>query len=622
MKTFRPAHELAAVALAALALTFVAYGPALDAEFVSDDRNAIIENEWVVGPPNPAGIFGNFSWWGQGRSDLYRPLPTLTFLWNRLAGGLEPSGFRIVNYAWHAACATLLFALARMLALRREVAAVGAALFVLLPIHSEAVIWLVGRAELGAATGVLVAAMLCLRYRRGGSFALLPAAALATTLGTLCKENAATAVAIPLVFAATDFFRLGPASTDGPAGRTTIARDLTASAALLAGVAVYALLRLSAEGPAPNLAGLSMLDNPLIELPLGNRLLGAVAVLGRYLSLTFWPSSLSVDYSYDALGIGRGFVANFDTLVAVVFVAAAFAAVRFGPWRRDVVAIGLLLAAATFSIVSNTAFVIGTILGERLFYLPTAGLALAIAALVEPALAGTRRQRSAVLAACAIVAVAAIGVDRARAAEWRTPVSLFEATVRAVPRSARAHMELATAYGTAGRIADAKTHFEKSLAIMPDYSAASYNLGNMLARSGELDAAAAAYRRALETSPKFMRAWHNLSLTERMRGRNAERLEAVRQAATLAPGDTKIAHELGEALLAMQRYSEAITVYDRIIARGDANGAAYFNRGVARHNLEGCRTAVEDYRLATKVRDAPREAFQALSGCLRQTGGR
>src|SRR6185369_2760315 len=151
-------------------------------------------------------------------------------------------------------------------------------------------------------------------------------------------------------------------------------RDLVATAAMAAALAVALLLRSATGAGTGAEASGSLLDNPLSLLPGGTRLLGALAILGRYVALTLWPARLSVDYSYDALAIGPGFVASADTAIALGFLAAAAWAAFRAPGRRNIVVVGLGLAAASFSIVSNTVLVLGTIMGERLFYLPTAGL--------------------------------------------------------------------------------------------------------------------------------------------------------------------------------------------------------------------------------------------------------
>jgi tetratricopeptide (TPR) repeat protein len=624
--------EAAAATLAAFALTWLSFGPALHARFVSDDINAIVDNEWVTGPFDARGIATTFSWWGSKRpeSRAYRPAATTGFAIDRAVFGLEPAAFRTINFVFHAACTGLVFALARGLGLALGGAAVAALLFALLPIHSEAVVWLVGRAELGAAAGFLVAALACLHYRQNGRARWLAAGAVAIAVGMAFKENAVTALAVPAIFFLTragDPLRTpGAGRGEAPALRKEARpwkRDVAATAALAAGVAAYALLRWSAAGPAIAPEPGSLLDNPISVVDPATRLLGALAAFGRYISLTFWPSSLSVDYSYDALGIGMGFVANADTVVALVFLAAAGAAVWFARERRSIVAAALLLAAASYSIVSNTVFVIGTILGERLFYLPTAGLSIAVAAAVEPALSGLRERAArpvAVAAAIAVAATAMIAVSRERSLDWLTPVSLFEAAVEVAPRSARAHMELGTAYSNADRLDEAVRHFGKSLEILPSYASAAYNQGNAYARARRYDEAAASYRRALETDPRFVRAWHNLALTEKLRGRTDAWLDALRGLVEVAPASTAQRTELAEALVHSRRYEEALKQYDALIEAGERSAIAYFNRGVARQHLGGCAAAVEDYRLATRAPAAPRETFAAAAGCLRELG--
>jgi tetratricopeptide (TPR) repeat protein len=609
--------------LAAFALTWLSFAPALDARFVSDDINAIVDNEWVTGPLDPVGIATTFSWWGSKRPDsvAYRPAATLDFAIDHKAFGLEPAGFRVVNFALHAVCAGLVFALARSLGLALGGAAVAAGIFALLPIHSEAVIWIVGRAELGAAIGFLVAALGCLRHRRTGEAWPLAVAAAAIAVGMAFKENAVTALAAPAIFFLTQ--PRVPASARPAPARPEWRRDAVATAALAAGVAAYAVLRWSAAGPPIAPEPGSLLDNPLSVLDPLTRLLGALAAFGRYVALTFWPSSLSIDYSYDALGVGRGFVGNADTVVALVFLAAAAAAVWIARERRGIVAAALLLAAAAFSIVSNTVFVIGTMVGERLFYLPTAGLSIAVAAALEPLLADLRARSPRPVAVAALLAVAGVSmvaVSRARALDWATPVSLFEAAVEVAPRSARARMELGTALGNADRLGEAVPHFEAALAILPDYASAAYNLGNAYARANRYDEAATAYRRSLEADPRFTRAWRNLALTEKLRGRTEAWLEALRGAAESSPGSAVLRTELAEALVQSRRYDEAAAAYDALIAAGDRSAVAYFNRGVARHHLGGCAEAVEDYRLATRAPSAPRETFAAAAGCLKELG--
>ncbi len=404
-----------------------------------------------------------------------------------------------------------------------------AGLFVVLPIHVEAVAWIVGRAEL-LATLAYAAGLLCmLRHRRTRGVSYAVAGALLIALGCFAKENAATLLAAPVL-----------AALVLPSGARERRRDTTMFAALVAGLFIYGVVRFAADGaPTASAAG-DLLDNPLASLPSGTRLLGAVSVLGRYLALTVWPHPLSVDYSFDALGMGPGFVADRYTAFALLglgwLAAGGYAA---GP--RAV--FPLLLAGASYSLVSNIVLLLGTVMAERLFYLPTLGLLLAAVPAWEAAVASKRAGRT-LLLAFAFVCTAYGVVSFRRALDWRDSVSLFESAVRHHPRSARARMELGGAYGRVDRVADAEREFATAVDVLPTYAAAWYNLGNLRARDGRLDDAATAYERALETSPRLVQAWYNLGLVEQMRGRPDEAVGAFSAAARIAPGDVEIEQAL------------------------------------------------------------------------------
>ncbi|MFQ5353203.1 MAG: hypothetical protein ACE5D3_09060, partial [Candidatus Binatia bacterium] len=466
--TRRRYHAALVLALLAL-LCFAAYGAGLRGAFVSDDNNAIVNNQWVTGPLDPVGIFATYSWWGAGRADSpgYRPLTTLSFALNRAAGGLDPWGFHLVNIALHALVSWMLFLVALELAVPVAGATAAAAAFALLPIHSEAVIWTVGRAELLSALGSACALLAVLRYRRGGRPWLPVAAAIALLGGLLAKENAITMLVAPVV----------AILLLNENGRR---RDLHCLAAMVSSSFAYLAMRWSA-GALIASSRPDLLDNPLSLMAPFSRLAAAVSVLGRYLWITLWPDTLSVDYSYNALGMEQGFVADRYSVVALLCLAFGL---RQG-WRHrhsnPEIAFGLILAASTYSIVSNTVFLVGTVMGERMFYLPSLGLCLAAGRQLGRPFTGRRKIT---ISLFVVVALAWTLRDHERCRDWGNPIALFEAAAEAFPDSARVHMELASAYGREGKIESSLRAFDRSLQILPGYAAALYNKGNTLARSG------------------------------------------------------------------------------------------------------------------------------------------
>jgi len=72
--------------------------------------------------------------------------------------------------------------------------------------------------------------------------------------------------------------------------------------------------------------------------------------------------------------------------------------------------------------------------------------------------------RRALAAGCLMVALAAAGATRVRAAVWADPVSLWEDTVRHSPNKRRAHFQLAFAYFQQARYGEALEEFQKTAA--------------------------------------------------------------------------------------------------------------------------------------------------------------
>jgi hypothetical protein len=268
-----------AVLCICLAVAFAIYAPALRAELVSDDNLAITGNELVTGPFAPLEIFTTFSWFGTTRADApgYRPLVTLSFAIDRAISGLAASWLHIVNIVLHALVSWLVFELGLRIGFDRRAALVAALVFSVLPIHSEAVIWPVGRAELMAAAGFSASLLFMLQYRTEGRSVALALAAAAFLAGLFSKENAVTLLAAPPLAA---WLLPGP-----PQARR---RDAITTGVLLATLACYLGVRALA-GPVIGSAAGDRLDNPLTALAIGPRLLAATSVLGRYLKLTVWP---------------------------------------------------------------------------------------------------------------------------------------------------------------------------------------------------------------------------------------------------------------------------------------------------------------------------------------------
>ena len=212
------------------------------------------------------------------------------------------------------------------------------------------------------------------------------------------------------------------------------------AAALATPFLVFWYYRAAAIGAAVP-AEFPFVDNPITGASFWTGRLTAIGVMARYLRLLVWPASLSADYSYATIPLARGSVEDWVGWIVVVAVVVSTIAL----FRRQRTAFFFgAFAFVTFLPASNLLFPTGTIMAERLMYLPSLGL---IALLVLGVFAVFRRFDRTVFALVLIAGVAGVLGYRtwSRNLDWRNDETIWTATVHTSPRSAKAHRALAEA---------------------------------------------------------------------------------------------------------------------------------------------------------------------------------
>ncbi len=469
---------------------------ALGNQFALDDVRLVESNPAIESLAHLPRLFVEPYWNIPGENyGLYRPLTIASFNLNRAVFGTGPFGFHLVNVLLHAAVASLVWLALRRAGTRYGTALMGGLLFAVLPIHTEAVANIAGRAELLAAMFVLAAWIAHRRANEGGALARrwqLGAASLYLA-AVLSKESAILA---PFLFFADDVLR----------GREAAPRRGRLLVGYGTGGAVMLALRGVALGVHQSAAATIPLDNPAAAAGWWPRVLTAAWVQLRYAWLCLAPVQLSSDYSFDAIPVARS-LADPRALGGLAFLAALVAATVWGFRRSRPVALAVLAWVGFFLPSSNLLFATGTIMAERLAYLPSLGLCLAIGHFVaigagrqEPA-AATRGRPIIIVALAAVLVSGFAARTWARIPDWKNNLALALADVATTPRSAKLQAGAGMFLAEAGRADEAEDHLRRAVAIYPDYAQMHYNLAVLLARRGARDEAAEHLRRAIEIAP-------------------------------------------------------------------------------------------------------------------------
>ena len=423
-----------------LTIVLLAYSNSLWNAFTMDDSRVYIAANEQVTHPSLRGLFASHVMTG-----VFRPLTFATFALDWKLGGRQPFVFHVVNLMLHAGVTLLLYMLLRTLLQRLShggmVAFAAAALFAAHPIHTEAVTSISGRAELLAAGFVFAAWILHLRNRE-------IAALICFVLALLSKESAVAF--LPLVL-------LG----DYVSGKWKPALRYVQIAGVML-LYVIALWKVGGGHFGPGRYWL--LDNPLAFVPTGTRILNALRVAWKYVALQFYPATLSCDYSFNAIPVYGDWRHTAPAAITAVAVCGAWI---WAVWKRRtefVLAGGIYFAG--FATTANILMPVGTIMGERLAYLPSAGFCLLVAFLWSWLYKHRQSLGLGVLSAV-VVLLGLRTVVRNR--DWRNDITLFSAAARAVPGSAKVHRFLGVQYMREGLYDQAGKQLQTALQINPGY---------------------------------------------------------------------------------------------------------------------------------------------------------
>jgi tetratricopeptide (TPR) repeat protein len=253
--------------------------------------------------------------------------------------------------------------------------------------------------------------------------------------------------------------------------------------------------------------------------------------------------------------------------------------------------------AATFAVVSNLFVPIGTIMAERLLYVPSIGFCLLVAIGIERvgrvAPAAARLPVILALVVAAAWTVGTIGRNRV----WGDRVRFFETMVQDAPESARSHRELASVLSDLGQYDRAREEVELALRLDPGNPVTLYNLGNVQLHAGRLEDAIAAYQAALKEDPQQIDSIVNLGNAYSARGDERTAEIWFRRGLELRPDSASLRLNLGNALLRQGRASDAEEHYRAALQRLD-DPLLRFNYGVCLETLGRFDAAVDQYRAA------------------------
>jgi hypothetical protein len=302
-------------------------------------------------------------------------------------------------------------------------------------------------------------------------------------IGITSKEQGFT---IPLILIGAEWLLFAD-RRDPPATRVRLLVPVTALTLLLLAVRAGVLGGIKGESSAIALRGLG----------LGGRFATFLAVVPEYARLLIWPAHLQADYGPPGIPVGGPLSSRH--LLGLVLLAALVMLFGYSRRRIPAAAFGLWWAAVTLAPVSNLLTATGIVMAERVLFLPSIGLAIALGAALQARRATDRRTAPAPVTASrtrpsqqvvlATVLVAwGIGFtvrSATRVGTWRTQRQFYIALPRDAPLAYRAWKGAGEYWAGAGDHPRAIAMLRRALDLWPGDYEVHERLGQFLRADGD-----------------------------------------------------------------------------------------------------------------------------------------
>ncbi|ETV83022.1 hypothetical protein, variant [Aphanomyces astaci] len=455
------------------AAAFVAFGNTMFSHFTWDDRGAILMNLDVRTDVTPLRDLFAHDFWGMNLSSpqshkSYRPLTVATFRLNYAVHGLHPHGYHITNVLLHVVVSILVVSTGRVLCSpsSSSTPVLAGLLFAVHPIHCDSVASVVGRADI-LCTAISLLALLAynqrLRHVQHSRRLVWTMVAIGCTcLATMAKETGFTMFAVLLAMEWSSDTRYSKAQS---------------GALMVAGV-MFLAWRVQMNGSSTTLYTWSIYENEFAHLPsFVSKAMSYAHVHTLYLWKLLWPQYLCYDYGWNTIHAVTSIYDVRNLASSVAYMAVVGAVGTSASHRRtSPLFVLLVLGICPFVPASHVMFPVGTILAERLLYLPSVGFCLVVGYATERVLlAATPASKPKLVALLGLVLAVATSRTIRRNLDWHDEHTLFQSALSVAPTS----VKVLTNLGQDILPKDARTavlYLERAVALMPSYSLGHLNL--------------------------------------------------------------------------------------------------------------------------------------------------
>jgi len=436
-----------------------------------------------------------------------RGLLSISIAFNAHLDGLRPFGFHVFNLVLHIFNTILLFHIFQKSLIHFKtqtkisegntaISFFAAAIFLVHPIQTESVIYIISRSEILASTFYLLGFLLfqfCMDSQKRSfllKFFILPVIIIFMVLsGFSVKQTLAT---FPLIIF---LYYLSISPLNSPIIKVILKWKWQLLSLIFIFLSLLFYKLLSDEsfliGPSQpdEMVGRAkyMLSQPAV-------------IVFYYLKKLFFPINLNVDPDIEVIShlFSFGFIASVLTIAFIVYFF----------WKRAAWPFYIFFLGWFFIILSPSSSIVTLhdLAAEHRVYLALPGVAFILSYGLFDIF---KNKKSGVLILCGLTLLLGI-LSIERNMVWRTELSLWQDTYKKSPGKLRPLINLARAHSIEGNREDAIRYYEEALSKGPGVFVIHYNLGEIYLTMGKVDEALLRFESALRLNPKIPETYAKL----------------------------------------------------------------------------------------------------------------
>lgn len=514
-----------------------------------------------------------------GHGDRYRPLRTLSFVFDYFIWRENTFGYHLTNVGLHILTTILVALLVTNLSGNNLAGFFAGLIFAVHPVHTESILFVKNRSDIICALFFLLALLFFGKFIDSKKYLFYVLSLIATVFGFLSKE-----MIIILPFLITGIVVIKGQKINH---YFTIPYYL-----LLFGYLIFRkYVMIAGFGNFSSVFPSGFLDHIGFVL----------TTFSEYIRVLFWPVSLCVD---KVIPIGKSPL-NLWFFVFVMVIIGLFFAIKK---KEKQIAFWIFFLLFTMLPVSNIIYLVGRPFAEQRMYIPSIGFS-AFVALAIMRLANEKIKFAWIVVGMIVLF---LGVRTVlRVSDWRDEENLWKEATKVSLAPFRAYHNLAYLQIERGDYSEAMENLKKSLEINPKFADAYSTLGALYYRLGLYKKSVEMFEKALEVSAGFNETvLTNLAAVYAVLGQHQKAREIYQKIIKITPWLERAYYNYAVSLIATNEYDEALKNLNECLRLNPYYTQAYLRRGEILMKKGDFLQAEKDF--STVLRQEPKNSLAKI----------